>query len=401
MTKYVRDGRNGRDGMPGMPGPIPKHEWQGTHIRFQKNDGGWSEWVNLLGEEGKIGPQGKSAYDIAVEKGFSGSVEEFLMSLKGDQGRTGKSAYTIALESGFRGTPTEWLLSLNGKDGAPGREGKRGEKGIGERGSKGEKGEDGLSAYEVWLSLGYTGTEEDFFEWLAEKIKEKIKVVTEIRGGGSLRLKLSHLVDVDVSGVQDGDRLAYQSGKWIPLAGGGGGAVDSVNGQTGVVSLDTNDVPEGSTNLYYEDSRVQEYMETVVTGGIDVDSSGNFSVSENLKSTSFGIVVDGGGAEITTGLKKYLVVPYNMTITGWTIISNAPGDCVIDVWKSDYANFPPTSGNSITGTEKPTLSSLQIAQDNALSTWSVNVLAGDIVAFNVDSADTVEWVSLTINGVKT
>ena len=32
--------------------------------------------------------------------------------------------------------------------------------------------------------------------------------------------------------------------------GGGGGAVDSVNGQTGVVVLDTDDIPQGSTNLY-------------------------------------------------------------------------------------------------------------------------------------------------------
>ncbi len=38
---------------------------------------------------------------------------------------------------------------------------------------------------------------------------------------------------------------------WVnQQSGGGGGAVDSVNGQTGVVSLDTDDIPEGSTNLY-------------------------------------------------------------------------------------------------------------------------------------------------------
>lgn len=33
-------------------------------------------------------------------------------------------------------------------------------------------------------------------------------------------------------------------------SGGGGGAVDSVNGQTGVVVLDSDDITEGSTNLY-------------------------------------------------------------------------------------------------------------------------------------------------------
>jgi hypothetical protein len=35
-----------------------------------------------------------------------------------------------------------------------------------------------------------------------------------------------------------------------------GGQVDSVNGQTGAVTLDTDDIAEGSTNLYYTDARV-------------------------------------------------------------------------------------------------------------------------------------------------
>lgn len=37
-------------------------------------------------------------------------------------------------------------------------------------------------------------------------------------------------------------------------SGGGGGAVDSVNGQTGVVTLGTDEVAQGVTNLYYSDA---------------------------------------------------------------------------------------------------------------------------------------------------
>lgn len=37
---------------------------------------------------------------------------------------------------------------------------------------------------------------------------------------------------------------------WNNSSAGGGGAVDSVNGQTGVVVLDTDDIAEGTTNLY-------------------------------------------------------------------------------------------------------------------------------------------------------
>jgi len=49
------------------------------------------------------------------------------------------------------------------------------------------------------------------------------------------------------------------SGVVVATIGGGTGAaglVDSVNGQAGIVVLDTDDINEGSTNLYYTESRV-------------------------------------------------------------------------------------------------------------------------------------------------
>jgi len=54
---------------------------------------------------------------------------------------------------------------------------------------------------------------------------------------------ISVLTDVDTSGVVGGDTLVYNSssGNWEPVAAGGG-AVDSVNGQTGVVVLDMDDI---------------------------------------------------------------------------------------------------------------------------------------------------------------
>jgi hypothetical protein len=42
----------------------------------------------------------------------------------------------------------------------------------------------------------------------------------------------------------------------LSITGGAGGAVDSVNGQTGDVVLDSDDITEGTTNLYYTDARV-------------------------------------------------------------------------------------------------------------------------------------------------
>lgn len=82
---------------------------------------------------GVIGPTGKSAYDIAVERGFVGTKDEWLASLQGRDGiigtdgadgTDGLSAYEVALAQGFVGTEAEWLASLKGKDGVDGVDGR-------------------------------------------------------------------------------------------------------------------------------------------------------------------------------------------------------------------------------------------------------------------------------------
>lgn len=55
---------------------------------------------------------------------------------------------------------------------------------------------------------------------------------------------------------------------------GGGGAVDSVNGQTGVVVLDSDDISEGSTNLYLTGSERTKLSNTSGTNTGDQDLSG-------------------------------------------------------------------------------------------------------------------------------
>ena len=100
--------------------------------------------------KGDSGDDGATAYELALDNGFSGTEAEWLESLKGEQGpdeekeclrrllRTmvsqeqkqsglsllkpndgedGDSAYEVAVEDGFVGTETEWLESLKGEPG--------------------------------------------------------------------------------------------------------------------------------------------------------------------------------------------------------------------------------------------------------------------------------------------
>lgn len=103
-------------------------------------------------QAGVNGKDGLSAYEIAVNNGFVGTVSEWLESLKGSDGLPGKD--------GINGTD-----GVDGKDGADRRNGVDGRDGRdGADGQNGTDGENGLSAYELAVQNGYTGTEK---EWLS------------------------------------------------------------------------------------------------------------------------------------------------------------------------------------------------------------------------------------------
>ena len=88
------------------------------------------------------GLDGKSAYDIAVEYGFNGSEQDWVLSLKGEPGKDGLSAYEIAvINHGFVGTEEEWLDSLRNKEKV-------------------------INVYDMAVERGYTGTEDDFYKSL-------------------------------------------------------------------------------------------------------------------------------------------------------------------------------------------------------------------------------------------
>ena len=109
------------------------------------------------------------------------------------------------------------------------------------------------------------------------------------------------------------------------------------------------------------------------------------------------LIIDGGGATITTGVKAYIpIIGFTGTITAWRILADASGSIVVDVWKDTYANFPPVVADTIAGTEKPTLSSAQKNEDTALSTWTTALADGEVLGFNVDSATTVQRVTLIL-----
>jgi hypothetical protein len=69
----------------------------------------------------------------------------------GEPGPEGKSAYDVAVENGFLGTETQWLLSLKGEPGPKGDKGDPGADSI-VPGPKGDKGDPGTTDYNALIN---------------------------------------------------------------------------------------------------------------------------------------------------------------------------------------------------------------------------------------------------------
>lgn len=143
------------------------------------------------GANGTNGADGKSAYEIWLDNGHTGTQADFLEWLKGEDGKDGITPeiaigsngnwYINGEDSGIKAqgpAGEDGIDGEPGKDGADGQQGQQGEQGIqgeqgpqgpqgekGEQGEQGPQGEPGKSAYETFMQYNpdYPGNDE---EWI-------------------------------------------------------------------------------------------------------------------------------------------------------------------------------------------------------------------------------------------
>ena len=143
--------------------PYNRLPYIGDHSKPKDGKSAYEIWIDA-GNHGTIedfldsliGPDGKSAYEIWLSVGHEGTIVDFLNDIQGE------SAYEVWLDNGHEGTVIDFLDSLVGKsayeiwiD-------------LGHQGTEQDfinslKGE---SAYQSWLNIGYSGTEEDFVAFM-------------------------------------------------------------------------------------------------------------------------------------------------------------------------------------------------------------------------------------------
>lgn len=115
-------------------------------------------------------------------------------------------------------------------------------------------------------------------------------------------------------------------------------------------------------------------------------------------STAFEIVLENGGSVLATGIFCDIDIPFSGTVTGWVMLADQSGSCVIDLWKDEFANYPPTVADSMIGAgTKPNLSSAAASYNVPPLGWTTTALAGgQTLRVNIDSATTVTRVTLSL-----
>ena len=135
----LQNGKDGKDGKDGISPAVTVTETE-TGATISVTDATGTTTAELhngeKGDTGSRGAAGKSAYEVALQNGFTGTEADWLTSLKGQKGDAGEPGAT-----GAKGDPGE--KGDRGEPGTPGAKGERGEKG--EKGDAGTPGKDGVN----------------------------------------------------------------------------------------------------------------------------------------------------------------------------------------------------------------------------------------------------------------
>ena len=135
LEKKAAGLQNGKDGKDGISPAVTVTETE-TGATISVTDATGTTTAELhngeKGDTGSRGAAGKSAYEVALQNGFTGTEADWLTSLKGQKGDAGEPGATGAKgdpgEKGDAGTPGK--DGVNGKDGTNGVDGKDGADGY-------------------------------------------------------------------------------------------------------------------------------------------------------------------------------------------------------------------------------------------------------------------------------
>jgi hypothetical protein len=209
-----------------------------------------------------------------------------------------------------------------------------------------------------------------------------ITPLTIAQGGTNASNANSARANLEAARLGANSDITSLTGLTTPLSAGQGGTGASSIGSAGAIM--------------YSNGTNQVASNAPTVGQIPI-ANGSGVVSFQNQVASIVYVIDGGGAIYSAGVKGFLQIPFNCTITAVSLLADQTGSTVIDIWKDTYANFPPTGADSITASAKPTITASNKSVNSTLTGWTTTITAGDVLAFNVDSVTTITRVTITLS----
>jgi hypothetical protein len=233
---------------------------------------------------------------------------------------------------------------------------------------------------------------------------------------------INALADVDTvtTAPTNGQVLTWTGSAWTPSSvSGGSGAVSSVNGKTGSVVLSTDDVTEGTSNLYFTNSRWDTRLSAKSTDNLSEGTNNKYfsnTLARNALAAGTGLSYNS-----STGTFSLNASTTNVTEGTNLYYTNARFDTRLGQSNlnqfADVADTTPTTGQALawngSAWAPTTISSggggggsssgifkaaVQVEYDAAGNLSSVNVLNGGISAVIATATSTTATVTFTFAG---
>jgi len=184
------------------------------------------------------------------------------------------------------------------------------------------------------------------------------------------------------------------NGLYINILNYGSGTVtvarsgQNINGGTASISLPPGSAAAPVSITIWSDGT--NYFSSAIAGAVNASQ-----VPANLRSRAVGMVFSGGGSTLSPGAIYYLTTPFACTISGWNLAVDA-GTATVDIWKTATGTAIPTSGNSITASARPAISTGTALHSTTLTGWTTAVSANDVWGFNLESVSGATVVSIVV-----